>query len=48
MALPVLRRAFMEVSGFSVQDSVFLFFFPDTRHLKPAEQVLWILILYLK
>jgi hypothetical protein len=25
----------MEVSGFSVQDSAFLFFFPDTGHPTP-------------
>jgi hypothetical protein len=37
MALPV-----EEVSGFSVQVSVFLFFFPDTCHLKPRDLVLWV------
>ncbi len=30
MALPVQVRAFVEVSGFSVQVSAFLFLFPDT------------------
>jgi hypothetical protein len=30
VALPIQVQALMKVSGFSVQVSVFLFFFPDT------------------